>query len=176
MKRFANLIFLLLLLALLSACGSSVPSDSQPAPAPDPTNGGAEEGQKISAQLQVYYSDANLEQLEAEQREISYQPDQSGDKYVQALSLLGMPTEQGHEPLWENFDYHTVSFSDGTLTIDASGENQYNLGATGEALAMEALKRTMFQFSEVEQIVILVDGKPADSLMGHADISQPLTR
>jgi hypothetical protein len=181
-RRFANLMMLLLLLFSLSACGSgsTTPAESEPSQAPAPAAGQEAEEQpakqlKVET-LQVYYSDANLEELLPEQREISYDPEESEAKYSRALALLGEPREPEHEPLWANFAYHAVSFADGTLTIDASGENQYNLGAAGEAMALEALKRTMFQFPEVERIVILVDGKPADTLMGHADISQPLSR
>lgn len=182
--RFANLLLLLMLLFALSACGGANSAQSEPPAAPgnaEQAGEGREEQQPRAEQLtveqlQVYYSDANLEQLLAEQREITYDPQESAAKYVQALKLLGEPREPGHEPLWVNFAYHAVRFADGTLTIDAAGDNVYNLGATGEAQALEALKRTMFQFPEVERIVILVDGKPADTLMGHVDISEPLIR
>jgi hypothetical protein len=43
-------------------------------------------------------------------------------------------------------------------------------------MAIDALKQTLFQFDEVKRIVILEDGKPAESLMGHVDITEPLTR
>lgn len=179
MKRLRNLLLFCLLAALLTACGSGADNGQEAQPTEQPTvptdsaTGGGNSERK-TVQVQVYYSDANLDKLEAEQRDISYEKE--NDKYQQAMAMLGEASEQGHEPLWKNFAYHAITFDGGTLTIDADGTNQYNMGSTGEALALEALKRTMFQFPEVERIVILVDGKPADSLMGHADISEPLTR
>jgi hypothetical protein len=124
--------------------------------------------------IAVYYADNDLTALQKEEQEIAYADDL--DKYKKAIALLEKPKQEGHNPLWKDFHYHSVTFDKGTLTIDADSKNVYNLGSSGEAMAIDALKQTLFQFDEVKRIVILEDGKPAESLMGHVDITEPLTR
>ncbi len=43
-------------------------------------------------------------------------------------------------------------------------------------MLLEAIQKTLFQFPEVDSIDILVDGKPADSLMGHMELPHPIKR
>jgi hypothetical protein len=179
MKRFIALGLFALLFLMTAACGT------KPAAQPSPQTPAAEQGngaqpqpeaepQKNKAKIAVYYSDSDVTELRQEEQEIAYTDDL--EKYKQAIELLAKPTKKEHVPLWENFNYHSIKFENGQLTIDASSENQYNLGSGGELLAIDALKQTLFQFPEVEKIVILEDGKAVDSLMGHVDISEPLTR
>jgi len=186
MKRRTTLWTTAALVLLLAGCGEgAAPSPQPPAPAAiPPANSGAapapapvksgEEQQVTKQTITVYYTDQNLMDLKKEQQEIVYKDDL--DKYKQAIALLEKPKQTEHQPLWQNFRYHAVRFTDGQLTIDADSSNQYNLGAGGEALALDALTQTLFQFPEVKKIMILEDGKPTDSLMGHVDISEPFTK
>jgi hypothetical protein len=189
MKRRMSLWMAVAIALLASGCGQGAapapePTAQQaeaPAPTPSPSPSANSSVQQPEAEPQltkqtiaVYYTDANISELKKEEREIAFSDDI--DKYKQAIALLEKPKETGHDPLWQNFRYHSVTFQDGKLTIDADSRNQYNVGAAGEALAIDALRETLFQFPEVKQIVILEDGKPIDSLMGHVDISEPLTR
>ncbi|MNJ00980.1 hypothetical protein D3C73_1604640 [compost metagenome] len=50
------------------------------------------------------------------------------------------------------------------------------MGSGGEVLLMDALKKAVFQFSEVQALDILVDGKIVDSLMGHVELEHPIKR
>jgi hypothetical protein len=191
MKRRSSLWMAAAIALLASGCGQGAapapePPAQQaeapaPAPKPAPSQSSNTTAQKPAAEPQltkqtiaVYYTDGNISGLKKEEREIAFSDDI--DKYKQAIALLQKPKEKGHDPLWQNFRYHSVAFKDGKLTIDADSRNQYNVGAAGEALAIDALRETLFQFPEVQQIVILEDGKPVDSLMGHIDVSEPLTR
>lgn len=178
MRKYAG-ILAPLLLALLTACGTTEPSQqtdvsAPPSTTPNQNSQAVQQIQSASVQLLVYYADSQLTELIEEKRGITYSNDE--DKYKQAIVLLGDPVEEEHQPLWKDFNYHDISFEDGQLTIDAMSNNTYNFGSTGELFAIEALQKTLFQFSEIEEIVILVDGKPTESLMGHVDISKPLTR
>lgn len=189
-KRFAILIFLMVW--ALAACGtapdpSAGQSGSGPQVAPPPAAGqaggqgetseeAAPEPQPVAtkATITVYYSDPQLLELGAEEREIAYTD--PVDKYKQALALLEKPVKAEHIPLWQDFQYHSLTFADGQLTIDSKGSNVYNLGASGEALALDALRQTLYQFPEVQKIVILEDGQPVDSLMGHVTLEEALAR
>jgi len=162
---------------LLAGCGQQ----AAPSPQPDSAGGsGASVGQPSTAAetrqtISVFYADSDLLQLQEEKREISYTDDV--DKYKKAIALLESPEQtETHFPLWNNFHYHSVTFANGQVTIDADGQNVYNLGSSGESMALEALKKTLFQFPEVESIVILEDGRQVETLMGHVEITEPFTR
>ncbi|MFY0544525.1 GerMN domain-containing protein [Brevibacillus sp. H7] len=182
MKRRSTFWTAAVLTLLLAGCGEgAAPATQQPQPAPavippTPTSPAqpAAEPELTKQMIAVYYTDQNIADLKKEEQEIAYKDEI--EKYKEAIALLEKPKQAGHDPLWQNFRYHSVTFQDGQLTIDADSSNQYNLGGGGEALAIEALRQTLFQFPEVQKIVILEDGQPIDSLMGHVDISEPLTR
>lgn len=189
MKRFSPLGLAALLCLFLSACGSA-PAAKQQSNGAEPVQETSQQHETASskeagssqqlqswqekAKVAVYYADSNAMELMKEEQEITYQDD--ADKYRKAMELLGRPAKKGHEALWANFTYHSIRFDKGQLTIDASGKNRYSFGSSAEGLAFEALKKTMFQFPEVKKIVILQDGKAVESLMGHVDTSEPLTR
>ena len=162
---------------LIAGCGQ------QAAPAPQPDSAGAPgpsaEQPPTAAEtrqtISVFYADSDLLQLQEEKREISYTDDL--DKYKKAIALLESPEQtETHFPLWSGFGYHSVTFDNGQLTIDADSQNVYNLGSGGEGMALEALQKTLFQFPEVESIAILEDGKQVETLMGHVEITEPFTR
>ncbi|GJM74873.1 hypothetical protein HMSSN036_70890 [Paenibacillus macerans] len=73
---------------------------------------------------------------------------------------------------------NSAAFSEanGELALDIELPDEARLGAGGEALAIDALKKTMFQFDEVKQIEVTVGGEKVESLMGHADLEHPITR
>ncbi|WP_139491935.1 GerMN domain-containing protein [Brevibacillus dissolubilis] len=180
MKRFA--IPVVLSLAFLTACGTAPADQTTGGEAKtgyqEPTQTPAPAEAKVSKNVKLYYTDANLMEIKEEEQTVELESDKPGDikTYEKAIELLGKPSQSGNEPLWKDFQYNQVTFDNGTLTIDAKSGQTFNLGASGEEMAIEALKKTLFQFSEVQQIVIQVDGKPVDSLMGHVDTSKPFTR
>ncbi|MGZ0051015.1 GerMN domain-containing protein [Brevibacillus gelatini] len=180
MKKSRMIWVAALAVLLMAGCGQNAAPAPQPtAPVEQPSGANTDpstaEPTLNKQVVTVYYSDSDLMELQAEEQEITFAEDI--EKYKKTLSLLEKPTKaEAHFPLWKDFHYHDVTFADGTLTIDADSKNQYNLGSSGEGMALDALKKTFFQFPEVKQIVILEDGKKAESLMGHVDVSEPLTR
>ena len=186
MKRIV-IVLSLFLLALLSACGTKPAEQVKPAETPvaavipQPTDSGANGTSQPKPQpnvtkekIAVYFTDADLTQLIKEEQEISFS-DQV-DKYKQAIASLEKPKSSDHVQLWQDFGYHSVTFSEGTVTIDAKGSNVYNVGASGEGLALDALKQTLYQFPEVKKIVMLQDGQPIESLMGHMSLEEALAK
>lgn len=154
----------LIMLVFLIACGTAE-EDQPPVPAHAQTNAQQKE------QVSIFYTDEQIAQLIAEKREVGYTDEQ--EKYEKAVQLLKEPKEKGHIPLWPELKYHSLKVENGTATIDMDGTVQYNLGAGGEQLAIEALTSTLLQFPEIDTVQILVDGQIKDSLMGHVDISEP---
>lgn len=188
MKRNRTFLWLsLCLLVLLSACGTKPTEQTRPAeqpaasataqPADPAANGSTQPEQQANLTketIAVYYTDAELTQLVKEEQEISYR-DQT-DKYKQAIAALEKPAQAEHVGLWADFAYHSLTFADGTITIDTKGSNVYNLGAAGEGFALDALKQTLYQFPEVKKIVMLEDGQPIESLMGHVILEEALKK
>lgn len=163
-------------LVLVAGCGQQ---NATPAPTPSPQpNTSAEQpaGSELTKQtISVFYSDGDLMSVQEEKREIAFADDL--EKYKMAIATLETPQDkEKHYPLWVDFKYHSLTFDKGIITIDTDGKNLYNLGAGGESMALEALVKTLFQFSEVESLVILRDGKPVGSLMGHVEIPGLITR
>lgn len=170
MKKGLYLISLIVTIFMLAACGAG--GQEKHNEATQPTAPAAEpKKQKVL----VYYSNNDLTAMQKEEHEIAYATDE--EKYKVVMGLLGKPAKPENQPLWPNFAYHSIKLGeDGQLAIDADSKNQYNLGSSGELMAIEALRMTMFQFPEVKTIQILQDGKPVESLMGHVDVSQPIPR
>lgn len=178
MKRRRRMMWMAIFAILLIAgCGQqAAPAPEQDAPGTSGTIAEQPSEASVTRQsISVFYADSDFLHLQEEKREISFTDDL--DKYKKAIALLESPQQkEEHFPLWSDFHYHSITFENGRLTIDADSKNVYNLGSGGEGMALEALQKTLFQFPEVESIAILEDGQPVESLMGHVEISQPFTR
>ncbi|MBU5674409.1 GerMN domain-containing protein [Paenibacillus brevis] len=185
---------LVLLLALASGCGQK-PGTAQPSGNDEPkveqgagsasnnqgSNGAenasgetgteAPEQQKLS--IKSYYTDDQLNELIEKEQTIHYTHDE--DKYMAALETLKDSGDSELLPLWK-VEFHSAKLSKGMLTVDITLPDEARLGAGGEALAVEALQNTLFQFQEVESIELLVDGQQVESLMGHVELEYPMTR
>lgn len=124
--------------------------------------------------IKAYYTDPEMMELVEGRAEIFYK-DELG-KYEAAFKTLQQSSDADKLPLWEKIQLHSVQFESGKLTIDVAVPDEANLGAGGESFAVDALKKTFFQFDEVESIQLLVDGQQTESLMGHVDMENPMTR
>lgn len=152
------------------------PGESDPMQGAGQTPDAGSEGD-VSAQsesIDTYYTDDQMLELTKVSREISFQAEQ--DKYLEALKALQSSSDPKLFPLWGKAEFRSASLKDGTLTVDLSLPDEARLGAGGEALAIDALKNTLFQFSEVNAIELLVDGQEVDTLMGHVELEHPLSR
>ncbi|WP_433946500.1 GerMN domain-containing protein [Paenibacillus sp. SN-8-1] len=124
--------------------------------------------------IDAYYTDDQMLELKKVQKEIKYESDQ--DKYEAALKSLQSSGDSKLFALWEKVDFKSASFKDGLLTVDIHLPDEARLGAGGESLALDALKKTSFQFDEVKSLELLVDGQQVDTLMGHVELEHPMTR
>ena len=105
--------------------------------------------------------------------EITYKEDQ--EKYEAAYQALQKSDKGDMVPLWEKIGLNSLKFENGALTLDVTVPDEANLGAGGESFAIDAIKN-LFQFDEVKSLQILVDGQQTESLMGHVDLENPMTR
>lgn len=166
------------LVALLSACGqvkppAQAPQDStqgsQPAQGSQPSSPPADENKQVT--IKAYYGDEEGEKLVEKEVPISFK--QENDKYKAALEALANSPDAKLVPLFKGFTIHSVTLKDKLLTVDVSMSPESRLGSGGEALLLQALKKTIFQFSEVDSFDLLLDGQTVESLMGHMDLPHP---
>ena len=159
---------------IVSACGKDAPVQN---PAQGQTQGsgaGVSQTEKKQAVIKSYYGDENGEKLIEKTATIEYAKDE--DKYLAALESLRKTSDPKAAALCSGFTFKSAKLQDGKLTVDLTISDDGHWGAPGEELTLQALKQTPFQFQEVQSLDILVDGKPADSLMGHMDLPHPIKR
>lgn len=127
----------------------------------------------ITTSIETYFTDDQMMDLIKESKKITYK--QENDKYLTALQALQSSDTQLFS-LWGKMQFQSANLKDGQLTIDMTLPDEARLGAGGESLALDALKQTIFQFSEVQSIELLVDGVQVDTLMGHVELEHPMKR
>lgn len=141
---------------------------------PSPNTGSTEpENDVITSSIETYFTDDQMMDLIKESTKITYK--QENDKYLTALQAL-QSSNTDLFSLWAKMQFHSADLKDGQLTIDMTLPDEARLGAGGEALALDALQQTIFQFSEVQSIELLVDGVQVDTLMGHVELEHPMKR
>ncbi|MDD2217370.1 MAG: GerMN domain-containing protein [Eubacteriales bacterium] len=102
------------------------------------------------------------------------------DKYEEVIELLReeyMPENFGNLKLKttvsENIKFNDIYLEESTVYVDFKGENLSG-GSLQETLVITQIVETLTDsFSEVKNVRLLIDGKEAETLMGHIDISQP---
>ncbi|RUT36028.1 hypothetical protein EJP77_03250 [Paenibacillus zeisoli] len=203
MKRKSLTTGLLILLMLVSAgCGQksqAAPPVNDQVSAPSVTSGNQEKETPSTSQLGTnvaaaspsessdqpensankltissYYTDNDMMELKEEHKEITFSNEQ--DKYTEVFKTLKDSGTDKLFALWQKVELKSAALKDGELTIDIHLPDEARLGAGGESLAIEALKRAFFQFDEVKSIELLVDGSKVDTLMGHDELEHPMTR
>jgi hypothetical protein len=126
--------------------------------------------------IKTFYSDQDEMKLVEKEVTISYKLD--GDVYEAALNLLKKSDDPKAIPLFDDLKFTSTAFDKvkGELKIDLKFGPKTQLGAPGEELFLQALKKTVFQFPEVKSLYVLKDGKQVDSLMGHLELPYPIKR
>jgi hypothetical protein len=128
----------------------------------------------VEANIKLYYADTEMTKLVEKQGSLTNVPE--ADKYKSALQKLQTAPDSSVVSLFKGVNIQSAQIKDGQLTVNVTVNDQGRLGAPGEALLLDAFKKTLFQFSEVKTIELLVDGKKTESLMGHMDIPHPIKR
>ena len=127
--------------------------------------------------VNVYYPRSDGTGLIAVSRTVKIEKD---DKYTAALkSLLTGTKEKGQtNVIPKKAKLRGVTVKNGVATVDFSKELQQNFsgGSTGEEMLIGSIVNTLTDFPEVEKVRILIDGAPVETLSGHMDLSEPLTR
>ncbi|MUT65419.1 GerMN domain-containing protein [Paenibacillus sp. NEAU-GSW1] len=197
MRKPTNLAVMLLLVTIVaSACGNqsttkngsdqaASPSASpivsteaspsvSPEATPEPTPEQSEAPAKRNSTISVYYADKEFSSSVQKQVEVAYGSDQ--ELVQQAVGALQIEQDGEIQSPWKLIEIRKTELNDGAVTIDIHLPDEARLGAPGEALVLETLEKTLFQFDFVKSYDLLVEGEPAESLMGHLELEHPKQR
>ena len=160
--------------------GSEVPASadtSVPPSATPPVDSGNTEPNAINQEISVYFANVDFTELTASKATIKYSDaDSSIGKYKESFVALQNSQDANVVSLWAKVELLSVKFEDGQVTLNIHMPDEARLGSDGELMALDAVQKTLFQFSEVKSIELLVDGVQLDTLMGHVDLMHPMTR
>lgn len=124
--------------------------------------------------LRVYFGDAELARLI--ERSVDVPKADTPELIRRALSEMAHPPGGGAVALAGALEVRSVSMSGGVVRIDVHVRPEGRLGAPGELLLVNALKQTFFQFDDVREVEMTVDGRRVESLMGHVELPYPMLR
>lgn len=166
---------MIMIVSYLSGCAAKpVVSTTDPVQEESTNNQVVEGPKQTTEKIKAFYSDDQLMSLHERDVEISYTTDE--EKYKLTLKALEQSNVQDDVILWSGMELTSLQMQSGSLTIDVHLLDNGRLGAPGEELAIQAIGQALYQFNEVKEVDVLVDGQQAETLMGHVDLPHPLER
>ncbi|WP_214629839.1 GerMN domain-containing protein [Paenibacillus agaridevorans] len=159
-----------------NVAGGSVVSPSPsgaPSESPLPTASPAPTPELLSQEVSVYLTDEQL--LEMIERKVTIEfgsEEELLNKTIEALQ----ENEEPNQSLWNGIEILSATLKKGIATIDIKIPDESRLGAPGEMMLIDSLKKTLFQFEFIDGIQLLVQGEQVESLMGHVDLEHPLKK
>lgn len=135
---------------------------------------------KVVGTVTLYYiqmKESNLSLVPVTQKITS---DMAKDTARNSLEILCTLTDSGNlkSPIPPNVKILGFNVNNGLATVNFSPELIRNFpgGSSWEAASLSAIVQTLTQFPNIQKVQILVDGKKQETLGGHIDISEPLSR
>jgi hypothetical protein len=161
MRRF---VLVVLVIVVAVASGYFVAHRSEPTA--DSYDGGG--------QVRVSRPRTDGNEVKLEDEKASIPP--GSDPRAGALNALLTPPKGSSEepPIPRGTKLRSVKVEGGIATVDFTAEfnGLKQHGSTMESLAQKSLRRTLAQFSEIDKMVILVEGKPFEG--EHAEWNEPI--
>lgn len=126
--------------------------------------------------LRLYFADPSGEKFIVETRTVELGPDEEVHNRALAELLKG-PQVQGANPVVSpGLPVPTVFLRDNLAYVDLpAAYGRLGLGTTGEVMLVYGLAYTLLDFSDVQGVRFLLDGKEIDSL-GHLSLLEPIRR
>jgi hypothetical protein len=178
-KKLIPMLFILACLLVLAGCGKSKHAVTAAGVTPEvtatalPTSTAAPADAKPK-QLNLYYG--NQEGNALVTKAVTLKQSSSSSIYLDALNTLTKSPDDQSFALFAGFTFQSAELKGNTLNIDLTLPVEPQLGAPGEELLLESLKKSMFQFEEVHAIEVLVNGQKVESLLGHVDLPHPIIK
>ena len=183
MKRMTSIAAILAaaaMLALAAGCGDEQKPAQADSPAQTVQTKDTEKPAQVKPkemQVNVYYPRNDGTGLIAVSRKVNTEKD---DKYTAAMKslLTGTKEKEQTNVIPKKAKLRSVTVKDGIATVDFSKELEQNFsgGSTGEEMLIGSIVNTLTDFPEVQKVQILIEGASVETLSGHMDLSEPLTR
>lgn len=175
---------LLVLAFMITGCDSSAPA-SQSTPGASDNNKASEQPQPANntasvpektMQLVVYQATKDAMYLvpEIHKVPVNSHPARTamelllaGPKNPELVGVIPEGTQLNNLSVKEHTAY--VDFNDKLIKKNAGG-------STNEMLLVGAIVNTLTEFHDIQQVQILVNGKKVETISGHMDTSEPLSR
>ena len=135
---------------------------------------------KTTREITLYFANFEAKKLVPEKREIFIQPNMVKEirKLVEEL-IRGPRNKKSTRTLPPQAKLRSlyIDFNEAIAYVDFS-ENiaKYSPGgSTGEILSVYSISNSIIDnFPEIKQVKVLIDGKEAQTLLGHIDLTRPL--
>ncbi|HWP96738.1 MAG TPA: GerMN domain-containing protein [Syntrophomonadaceae bacterium] len=171
------IIFILLgLLALgVSACNKSTTQTPPATPAPAPVQ------QAVAQDVILYFADNQAEYLVPEKRSVQVDKADDVQKLAEAVVkelIVGPKDSHLFRTLPAESRLLSVKIDKNVVIVDFSKELQskHSGGSTGEIMTVYSLVNSLAELPGINTVQLLIEGQKVDSLVGHVDTSEALTR
>ena len=128
-------------------------------------------------QLRLYFADAQGRYLVSEYHSLTLDEDAALGRYVMEELLRGPNSGERQSALPEGTELLSCATENGVCTVDLSREFYDNRPQTalGERLAVYSIVNSLTSLSQVDSVVILVEGRSVDTYV-YRSLAQPLAR
>lgn len=128
-----------------------------------------------SMQLTLYYASSDGIHLVPEVR--SFPMSETPARTAVEALLDGTNKPQTTKVFPQGTKLRQLTIKDGIASVDFTGTIlKGNGGSATETLLVASIVTTLTEFPHIEKVRILVEGKKVDTLYGHLDLTEPLSR
>ena len=190
MKKYMGVLLLLLIIFTLGACAPKDEVGETPTPVEDPIENediGNEKEEVVdptpereSKEVTLYFAngeyietgDESLEKLVEEKRLVEYGDISLEERVVRELMKGPENTEKASTVIPSTVKLLGVEVADGTAYVNFAQEGMYG-ASMQETFTINQIVASLLDLDSVDRVQFLIDGKKAETLMGHYSIEEP---
>lgn len=195
MKKFLSVFLILIIVISLSACVApqndklgepdtppieDLTDDNDDEYIEDDKDNDNEEEAKKEKEVNLYFAnqkyvetgDESLEKLKSEKRTVNYEDITLEETVVREVLKGPEDKENLTSPIPSTVKLLEVKIMNDTAYVDFSSEGLTG-GSMQESFTINQIIESLLDLDTVKKVQFLVDGKEADSLMGHISIDKP---
>lgn len=181
MKKYLGIVLAVLMILTLAACAPENPAVETPKDNVENNGEVVDPSPKTeSKEVTLYFAnneyietgDESIEKLGTEQRVVEYGDTSLEESIVRELIKGPENTEKFSTEIPSSAELIGVEVADGTVFVNFAGEGMYG-GSLQETFTINQIVASLLALESVERVQFLIDGKKAESLMGHYSIEEP---
>lgn len=186
MKKHISILLLLLILLTLGACSKKDLGDTPPVVENPTENDQIDQDEvvdpnpeKETKEVNLYFANGeyietgneSLEKLIVEKRMVEYGDVTLEEKIVRELMKGPENTEKASTVIPSSIKLLGVEVADGTAYVNFAQEGLYG-GSMEESFTINQIVSSLLDLDSVDRVQFLIDGKKAETLMGHYSIEE----